>query len=230
MPKRLTPRGEAAPPVEPIITGATLPPKPEQKAQRKPKSTDTGVRYIRNLHHIQARVTLGSGREIQLKPRGEREDIDIVNKDEQQDPKFLANRDLVFEVITPAQAEKIIYKQQTNSRGQSLWDHLRNEKGKSYDQTAATIEEAFERQGVVVGRIEDTGSGRYTDHNAEVRRMGPEVVEAPGSPGHPATAFVQSVPPGVSPDEYHEFLLWKQFKLEQEHARALDDLKGDGEE
>lgn len=218
MPKRLTPRGEAAPPVEPIITGATLPTREsaQKSSGRKPKKSSPGVMYVRNLHHIMSRVTLASGRQILLQPRGQRDDIDIVNKEEQQDPKFLANKDLLFELIDGETAERIIYKQQHNRRQGGVMQHLRNEKGEAYTQTAATIEEVFENQGEVVGTIEETGSGRFTDHNQEVRRsVGPQRVSRPGSPEDPATDFMDSVPGNVDPEEYHDFLLWKQFKAEQ---------------
>lgn len=222
MPKRLTPRGEAAPPVEPIITGATLPARDGAKheEQARPAPSAPGIMYVRNLHHIQARVTLANKRVISLEPRGQREDLDIVNVDEQQDPKFLANKDLLFEVISPEDAKAIIYKQQHNSRQEHpAWTHLRNEQGKAYDQRATTIEEIFEQQGVKVGEVTETGAGRFTDRNHEVvRTAGQNVTSVPGSPGHPATEFMNSVPSAIEPDEYHEFLLWKQFKQQQKEA------------
>lgn len=231
MPKRLTPRGEAAPPVEPIVTGATLPPKPASRKRTttpKPKATgqtDFGVRYVYNLRAIPCRVTLATGREIYLEPRGQRGDLDIVNVDEQQDPRYLANKDLLFQVITPAQAEGIIAGQQTNAKTAEhpAWAHLRNAQDKPYEQRHTHIEEAFERQGVVVGHVAETGAGRFTDKNFEVSRAqgaSPEIVTRPGSPGDPATSLMNTIPADVQPGEYHEFLLWKQFRAQQE-AEAL---------
>lgn len=227
MPKRLTPRGDAAPPVEPIITGATMPPRPVKRQASKAKRTKVApksdIKYVYNLHHIPCRVTLASKREIQLEPRGQRGDVDVVNADEQQDPKYLANLNLIFELISPEQARTIIANQQTNAKTEDhpIWKHLRNEQGDPYSQRHATIEEVFEKQGIVVGTVEETGAGRFTDKNFTVSRASsPEIVQVPGSPGHPATELMQSVPAEISPDEYHEFLLWKQFR-EQQEALAL---------
>lgn len=230
MPKRLTPRGEAAPPVEPINTGARLPTKEEattKRPQRKPKATDSGVRYVRNLHHILARITLTSGREILLKPRGEREDLDIVNAEEQEDPKFLANKDLLFEVLSSEQAKAIIYKQQTNAReqGHTLYQHFVNSKGEKYENgTVGGMQAHGGHAAITVGQVDQVGGGRYTDKNFEVTRSaGARYTEVPGSPGHKATEFMQSVPGHISPEEYHEFLLWKQFKEAQEAQETAEE-------
>lgn len=228
MPKRLTPRGEAAPPVEPIVTGATMPPRPvkRQSTKAKPKKlpAKAGIKYVYNLHHIPCRVTLASKREIQLEPRGQRGDVDVVNAEEQEDPKFLANLNLIFEIIEPELAQSIIANQQTNARQEDhpIWKHLRNEQGDPYSQRHAVIEEVFERQGIVVGSVSTPSKdGSSSSQRIEMTRSGaPEIVQAPGSPGHPATEYMQYVPGDVSPEDYHEFLLWKQFQ-EQKAAEAL---------
>lgn len=217
MPKKLTPRGQAAPPVEPINTGATLPPNtPTKYPGQRPKSTESGIMYVRNLHHIKTIVRLTSKREIALEPRGQREDLDIVSADEQEDPKFLANVDLLFEVIEPEVAKGIISKQRTNARTQqhSLWDHLRTEDGKKYTQTSVTVGETFEQQGIVVATVEEVPSGSpHISKSTQVRRAGPEQTSVPGSPGHPATDYMLSdVPSEIRPEEYREFLQWKAFK------------------
>lgn len=226
MPKRVSPRGEAAPPVEPNVANASIPRKPaaKRRAPAKPKveaETQDKTMYVRNRHHITARVTLTSGREIELKPRGQREDVDIVTEAEQQDPKFIANEGIIFEVITPAEAADIIRKQQTNASGREheLWQYLRNERGDAYEKRNVEVEIPFERQGQVVGRVVEEGSGRFTDKNSGVyRAMGPQQTTVPGSAGDPATNLMNSLPAELGPEEYHEFLLWKQFREQQRLA------------
>lgn len=221
MPKRVSPRGEAAPPVEPNVASAAIPRKPARKrAPAKPKAeTGNGTMYIRNRHNITCRLTLTTGREIELKPRGQREDVDIVSVEEQQDPRFIGNEGVLFEVITPEAAAEIIRKQSTNAsnREHELWQYLRNQQGQAYEKHQVEVEIPFERQGTVVGRVTQEGSGRFTDRNSGVERvMGPERTTVPGSAGDPATAFMNSIPSYVSPEDYHEFLLWKQFREMQE--------------
>lgn len=232
MPKRLTPRGEAAPPVEPNIAQAAIPRKPAQRKRQTKISDKPGVKYVRNIRGIECRFTLqdGKGRRIGLAPRGQRGDIEIVNKEDQEDPIYLANEGLLFEVITAAEAKRIIANQQINAREEEhpIWSQLRNEKGQGYQQRHATIEESIESKAIVVADIKEAGAGRFTDKNVqEVRRgAGPMFIEAPGSAGHPATGYMQSVPGDISPEDYHDFLLWKQFMAQRNAATPdVDDLE-----
>lgn len=223
MPKRLTPAGHAAPPVEPIITGATLPVKEAAPKARTPRRVDTGAMYVRNIHHIPVMVRLSERndkREIKLEPRGQREDLDIVSAEEQEDPRFLANLDVLFELVEVDVAKEIIVKQRTNRRKTSNtpWDYLKNSKGQAYDNHSVTVEEAFERQGITIGSVTTPapdGSSNALDTGEIVRHQQPPQVSVPGSPGHPATNYMLNQPSYVDPEEYNEFLMWKQFKAEK---------------
>lgn len=215
MPKRLTPKGQAAPPVEPNVAAASIPKKQPTPKRLPQVSKKPGVKYIRNIRGIQCRITLkdGKGRRIELDPRGQRGDIEIVNKQEQEDPIYLANLNLLYEEIPAEEAQEIIANQQTNAQNleHPLWAHLRNEQGKEYTQRHMVVEDSIEEQAIVVAKVEETPAGRFTDKNSEVvRSAGPQFTEAPGSPNHPATKVVDSVPGTISPEEYHEFLMWKQ--------------------
>lgn len=229
--KKVTPRGQAAAPVEPNI-GPAIPKRPvAKKTGYTPISDKPGVKYVRNIRGIQCRFTLqdGKGRRIELAPRGQRGDIDIVNKEDQEDPIYIMNLDLLFEEITPTQAKEIISNQQTNSKRDShpIFDQLTNAQGKKYEQSHATIEQSIEAQAITVAKIKEAGDGRNTQGNTEVVRSGPEMTQVPGSPGHAATDLVNSVPGDIDPTEYHEFLIWKQYKEALDRQEKIrDDLKG----
>lgn len=226
MPGRLTPRGEAAPPVSPNIASASIPKKSVKKRTTTKKVSGPGVAYVYNLRAIECRFTLTTDREIRLQPRGQRGDLDVVNEDEQFDPIFLANNKILFEVIEPEEAHKIIAKQQVNDslQGRPIFDQLLNEYGKSYEQKDIRIQS---QTSIPVGTISPAGNTAHTEQNVAIGRVGPQITEVPGSPGHPATEFMLGDVPGeISPEDYHEFLLWKQFKAAMVAQDAdADDLR-----
>jgi hypothetical protein len=134
--------------------------------------------WVRNLHHIPASITLASGRKIALGPRGQRGDSAPISKTEQNDEIFLANTDLIFEVITKAEAQKAIAKQTTNQQAvHPAMQTVRNELGEEYENTSIVVEKPFEEQSVTVAQ---TDNGQIIiDRGIGIRRF-----EAPGTTGY----------------------------------------------
>lgn len=117
----------------------------------------TTQKYARNLQRVPLGIRLDTGRRLELKPRGERGDLLLISKDEEQDPKLMGNVDLsVIEIISAAEAKTVTDKQLTNSRQaiHPAMAAMRNEMGDPY-QSPPVVETVFEEQGTVVGQIED---------------------------------------------------------------------------
>lgn len=188
-PKRVTPRGEAAPPPK------AQKPKPAAKKTTTAKKAATtpasNVKYIRNIRYVEARLTLENERRFEFKPRGERGDLKKVTEDDLSDPLLLENIGHIIEVISEAEGKEIIRKQQTNaSPGVSAAAQLTNERGEAYAEGAVKITQDPQQQAQTVAQITNDGSGRYVENREQITRqqaVGPEVVAVPGSLGHSAT-------------------------------------------
>lgn len=183
-PKRLTPRGQAAKPPE-----ADPAPRPKRKKPPAVKrvSSKAGTMYVRNVLGTLVRFSLTSGRDIHLNPRGQRNDLAPVNREEQEDSIFLTNIGLIFEVITPAEAQEIISKQSTNQIQQvphAAATVLTNERGQPINKVTVD-EEAHARDITVAHRHEEQG-GRYAEkHEVLERGLNPQRAAVPGSVDNP---------------------------------------------
>lgn len=112
--------------------------------------------YLRNLHGCESRVNLSDGRKIELKPRGQRGDMESVTADEFKDQKVQDNIGLVYEPLTEESARKVMDKQNTNRQEpHAPFAAITNERGEQYHQANVPVEKAFEEQGEVVGKIEN---------------------------------------------------------------------------
>lgn len=145
-----------------------------------PRGTPT-QKYIRSIRYVPVGVRLGTGRRINLQPRGMRGDCAPVSKDEMQDEIFLGNVGLLFEVIPAAEAADVISKQTTNQQSaHPALSQLRNSKGDEYER-GVVIEENFEDQGKKVALVSDRGM---------IQRF-----KAPGTTDQPLPEVPSDVPP-----------------------------------
>lgn len=144
------------------------------------------LKYIRNIRHVPVGLRLGTGRRIELRPRGERGDCVPVQPEEMQDEIFLGNVSLLFEVIPVAEAKTVISKQTTNQ--QSVHPALavmRNALGEEYTK-GVVMEESNEDQGKVVAAVSERGM---------ITRM-----PAHGTVDNPISQIPSDVPPEEAAD------------------------------
>jgi hypothetical protein len=218
MSKRLEAKGKAAPPPEPDFVATTDSVKVQAAkiaaqqarftAAFKPKA---GTLYVRNLREIDCRFTLDGGRRIELKARGQVDDIAPVSKEEQADSKFIINAGLLFEILTPAQASQVIKKQAINAQNQRrnpLLDHLLNEKGEAYEIEDVHIDPTLEQRSITVAKIVEAPDGKNTTDNKDFLReaTGPQEVAVPGSRQAP----LPHIPSDISAEDVREFIAWKE--------------------
>lgn len=183
-PKRLTPRGEAAP--APKATPARKAAK-KKTAAAAPKTTRATTLFVRNLNGIDARATLDNGRRIELKSRGQRGDLAPVSKEDQNDAKFHANTGLVWEVITKAVADEVIAKQSTNQQSFPAQPQtvLTNALGEPI--TSIVVDKSEAERSITVAQIEQQPGGRFVEHQESLIRenFGPAEAPVPGSVQNP---------------------------------------------
>lgn len=181
-PKKLTPNGRAA---EPAGAKATPAKRTATKAKAKPapkKSTST-TKYVRNIRGVDVRVTFDSGRRIQLNARGQRNDMAAISKEELDDPIFLDNLGMLYEIISSAEATKIREKQMTNASSLAtprpediLTDPLGN-KGQFTGLTPSNDEIS-----ITIGQLNETEGRNNEEKSIEVTRsVQPERANVPGS-------------------------------------------------
>ena len=143
-------------------------------------------KYIRNTRYVPVGLRLGTGRRINLQPRGNRGDCAPISKEEMADEIFLGNLGLVFEVIPAAEATDVISKQTTNQQtAHPALSQLRNAKGEEYKR-GVVVEENFEDQGKTVAAISDRGM---------IQRF-----KAPGTVDQPLPDIPADVPPAEVAD------------------------------
>ena len=118
----------------------------------------TTTRYIRNVRYCQASIRLGSGRRINLQPRGMRGDCAPVSKEEMNDEIFLANSGILYEIITQSEAKQVVEKQTTNQQStHPALRGLRNAKGEEMEDKGVVVEESNVDQGKAAGSIDERG-------------------------------------------------------------------------
>lgn len=128
--------------------------------------TDEKRIYLRNLHGCEGRVNLSDGRKIELKPRGQRGDMESVTEQEFKDQKLQDNIGLIFEPLSEESAQEVTEKQNTNRQEpHAPFAAITNERGEQYRQAEVPIEKSFEQQGEVVAKVESQPSLK----NQEVR-------------------------------------------------------------
>ena len=128
--------------------------------------TDAQRIYLRNLHGCESRVNLSDGRKIELKPRGQRGDMESVTAEEFKDQKVQDNIGLVYEPLSEESAKEVMDKQNTNRQEpHAPFAAITNERGEQYQQAEVPVEKSFEQQGEVVAKVESQPSLK----NQEVR-------------------------------------------------------------
>lgn len=148
---------------------------------KKASARGSTQKYIRNVRYVPVGVRLGTGRRINLQPRGQRGDCAPVSKEEMSDEIFLGNVGLLFEVIPVGEAQDVIGKQTTNQQQVHPALHqLRNAKGEGYTR-GVVVEENFDDQGKTVAAISDRGM---------IERF-----KAPGTVDQPLPDIPADVPP-----------------------------------
>lgn len=145
-------------------------------------------KYIRNTRYVPVSLRLGTGRKINLQPRGNRGDCAPVNKEETNDEIFLGNLGVLFEVISEAEAKEVIGKQTTNQQQiHPALQQLRNAKGEEYER-GVVVEENFDDQSKRVAAINDRGM---------ITRF-----KAPGTTDMP----LPEIPDNIPPEEVSDWL------------------------
>lgn len=182
-PKKLTPNGQAA---EPAGNKAIPAKKTATKAKSAPKRSTNANKYIRNIRGVDVRVTFDSGRKVTLSPRGQRNDMTAISKEELDDPIFLNNLGGLYEVISSAEAEKIREKQMTNASSYNSprpEQILRTEHDKPSE--FAGISPSNVDQSITIGHLNETEGRNNEEKSIEVTRnhVGPRVAVVPGSDG-----------------------------------------------
>jgi hypothetical protein len=179
-PKKLTPRGQAA---EPAGAKASSARKTATKAKPAPKKRGSTTKYIRNIRGVEVRVTFDTGRRVNLMPRGQRNDMVAVSKEELEDPIFLDNLAVLYEVISAADAESIREKQFTNASSLSQprpENTLMSPLGKPINFTG--LEPSNIEQSITIGQLREV-DGRTNEQKATeiTRSVQPSRANVPGS-------------------------------------------------
>lgn len=180
-PKKVSPNGKGAEPAGAKATTARK--KPAVKKPAAPKKRTSSTKYVRNVRGVDVRVTFDSGRKIVLSPRGQRNDMTAISKEELDDPIFLNNLGSLYEVISSAEAEKIREKQLTNSSSFAQprpEDILRTEHDKPGEFKGLTPSNLD--QSITIGHLNETEGRNNEEKSIEVTRsVAPERANVPGS-------------------------------------------------
>lgn len=163
----------------------------EPKTASKPARRRSTQKYVRNLYATPLGLRLADGTRIELRPRGQRGDIAAITKAQEKDAKLLLNVAVTVEVISEAEARKIVEGQATNQQAfHPALQTIRNELGEEYEQTDVRVEEDPQQQGETVAYLDDDGNvatqrvpgkGQQMVRNPASRSVGPRV--ATGLPG-----------------------------------------------
>lgn len=171
-----------------------------------PRKKAADQQYIRNIRYVPVAVRLGSGRRIDLKPRGMRGDTAPVSEDEMNDEIFLGNLDLLFEVIGDKDAKDVIKKQVTNQqRVHPALNQLRNSHGNEYEK-GVVIEDNINEEGPTVAAVNDRGM---------ITRF-----KAPGTTDQP----LPTIPSDVPPEEVADWIA-RNAKIEEGPEAGLGGLR-----
>lgn len=156
-----------------------------EKPARRPRSTQ---KFARNLYGSPLGLRLAGGDRIELRPRGQRGDLAPITKDQQGDAKMLLNIGVTVEVISEAEARKIIEAQNTNQQAfHPTAAILRDALGRPYENPEVRVEADPQAQGETVALLKDgqivtqrvPGKGQQMVRNPS--SVGPRI--ATGIPG-----------------------------------------------
>lgn len=144
------------------------------------------VFFARNLRNVEFRFRLGRQKDKMaprpLKPRGERNDMMKLEKEDHNDPILLDNLALgCIEIITAAEAAKIIRNQSTNQQVgvHPAIEMLRTPTGKEYAEGAVQGVEDYVDESVVVAELNPVG-GEYGELVVDRGGIQRQLTQAPG--------------------------------------------------
>ncbi len=166
-----------------------------QKKRAAPQS-----RCVRNLRNVHVSLK-AQGRRIELAPRGQRKDVAPLEKGDQADEAFMADKGVLFEIITKGAADKIAEKQATNQQEKRhpALDVLRTAEGEKYSDDAVKLEERHDQQGKVVANLsEEPNRGKRFDWGVDIRRA-----DLPGTQDRP----LPDMPDSVAPEDQGQYRL-----------------------
>lgn len=130
-------------------------------------STAVPIFYVRNQTNCDVGLRLErqsdrSKKRVDLKPRGQRGDLQKLQEGDLDDTTLLDNVYLnVVEIITAAEAKEVVSKQSTNQQQavHPAMASLRNELGQAYEQDQIKVDAEFNSQGVTVAHLNPQGGG-----------------------------------------------------------------------
>jgi YD repeat-containing protein len=214
--------------------------KTQAKGTAKKSPRRTQQKFYRNIRPTPVGLRLRdddgrSGRKIQLAARGQRGDCAPIKKGEQNHPDFIANKGVIFEVITQEEARKVAEKQDTNRQGapHPALQVMRNPLGEEYAEGAVIVEQERHDQGRTVAETDADGQIVFeqrgvSQNDRGVVTGGVQIKRAlvPGAEGRE----LEHVPDSIAPEEQAEYLRGKrqeaidQAELEyQEHRKQIED-------
>lgn len=182
-------------------------------AAKKTAPRRTAQKHYRNLRYTPVGIRLKeSDRRLELAPRGQRGDIAPVKKSESSDPDYIANKDILFEIISDEEATLILEKQATNQQTPTQHPALReirNELGDEYedDSVKITVEEDNSKTVAHLDEVAEGVGNIVVDRGVGIRRA-----EVPGSTDYE----LPNIPDSVDPEQQADYLA--------KHAEELKDL------
>lgn len=154
-------------------------------------STEFYARNVRNVevHFRLARQSDKTKRRTSLNPRGQRGDLVKLEEGDLEDQELINQIHFgLIEIITAAEAKKIIEGQATNQQQtpHPAFASLRNELGESYSQDSLKVEPPESERGVVVAKLNPQGGGageiEISRHHGGINRnLNPNQVAAPSN-------------------------------------------------
>lgn len=128
----------------------------EPNPAKKPARPRNTPKYVRNLYGSPASLRLGDGTRFELRPRGQRGDLAPLTKDQESDGKLHLNVGVLVEVISEAEAKKIISAQTTNQQAyHPALAVLRDQLGNEYAQDDVPVSENPQTTGETVAYLEN---------------------------------------------------------------------------
>lgn len=180
--------------------------KKSAKKKAPAKRSAPQPKYIRNIRYVPIACRLGvDKRRIELAARGQRGDMVPLKKGDLEDDIFIKNDGLLFEVISGAEAKKILEQQTTNQQTQKAHPALaqiRNPLGEEYEQDAVKTkaEPEFNSQGVTVADLTESEGGEGSNYDIAIdRRTGIRRAAVPGSEDNPSPESSQMLTATIEP-------------------------------
>jgi hypothetical protein len=234
---------------------------PKRAATSKAKKTTTRRKstprrsqqlYYRNLRAVPVSFRFTNAdkdRRVALAPRGQRGDLAPVKKDEKDEPEYINNQGLIFEIITAEEAKIIADKQVTNAQKgvHPALQQIRNQHGEHYESPEVVrVNPEKGKQGRKVAPLNEEGQIEF--ENKGILQQGSQISgglsirrssEFPGGEGYQSDI---QVPEDISPEEQAEWVRNRRQELldaaeldAEQHRKAiterpdadyLDELRG----